>query len=150
MAEPFPQTFENHSKRPTSMLVCCCIMLAAAVMAVIGLFFVKSIVGLCLVGTATALLALTSIYALAVIRSYATKLQDRIIRTEMRLRLENILPSEQQQVIPNLTVNQLVALRFASDAELPDLVGKVVDEDIHDMRTIKQSIKDWQGDYFRV
>ena len=52
--------------------------------------------------------------------------------------------------IPEFTVEQLVSLRFASDAELPALARKVLDEKMNDRKAIKQLVKDWQGDYLRA
>jgi hypothetical protein len=52
--------------------------------------------------------------------------------------------------IPEFTVNQLVALRFASDAELPGLAGKVLAENLQDRKTIKQMIQNWQADELRA
>ena len=83
-------------------------------------------------------------------RIFALTVQDRVIRLEMRLRLAGILPAEMRSRIPEFTVGQLVALRFASDAELPALAKKVLDDKISDRKAIKQMIKDWQGDYLRA
>ena len=55
-------------------------------------------------------------------RTQALRVQDRVIRLEMRLRLQRVLPPELQTRIQDLTHRQLVPLRFASDAELPELV----------------------------
>ena len=87
---------------------------------------------------------------MGLVRLYALKLQDRIIRAEMRERLEKILPVEDHQNIPMLAMKQFIGLRFASDREMPELLRKVVDEDIQDSTAIKKMIRDWQGDYDRV
>jgi len=76
--------------------------------------------------------------------------QDRIIRLEMRLRLYRLLDAEKRDVIRKLTLPQLIALRFASDAELPALVDAVLAENITKQNDIKQRIKDWQADWVRV
>ena len=47
-------------------------------------------------------------------------------------------------------MSQLVGLRFASDEEMPALVRKVVDGNIQDRKSIKQMVRNWQGDYDRV
>jgi hypothetical protein len=83
-------------------------------------------------------------------RTFAMTVQDRVIRLEMRLRLAGILPVELRPRIPEFTIGQLCALRFASDAELPALARKVLDERMNDRKAIKQLIKDWQGDYLRA
>jgi Family of unknown function (DUF6526) len=94
---------------------------------------------------AIALLAL----ALAA-RMMANTVQDRVIRLEMRLRLGSVLPPGLRARIPEFTLAQLVALRFASDAELPELAGKVLQEKIDNRNTIKKMVQDWQADYLRA
>jgi Family of unknown function (DUF6526) len=91
-------------------------------------------------------LLLVTIYA----RTFALRVQDRVIRLEMRMRLREILPANMHARIPELTPGQLVALRFASDAELPALCTKVLDERILHGKAIKLLIRDWQGDYMRA
>jgi uncharacterized protein DUF6526 len=83
-------------------------------------------------------------------RVFALAVQDRVIRLEMRLRLAEILPAELRPRIPEFTAGQMVSLRFASDAELPALARKVLDDKLNDRKAIKQLIKDWQGDYLRA
>jgi hypothetical protein len=83
-------------------------------------------------------------------RHFALTVQDRVIRLEMRLRLAELLPGELRPRIPEFTVGQLVSLRFASDAELPALARKVLEEKINDRKAIKQFIKDWQADNLRA
>jgi Family of unknown function (DUF6526) len=91
-------------------------------------------------------LLLVTFYA----RSFALRVQDRVIRLEMRMRLRETLPANLHARISELTPGQLVALRFASDAELPALCTKVLDERIQHGKAIKQLIRDWQGDYMRA
>jgi len=83
-------------------------------------------------------------------RAMATKVQDRVIRLEMRLRLASLLPEDLRNQILSLTPQQLIALRFASDAEMPDLIRRVLANQLAGSRAIKQAITDWQADYFRV
>ena len=94
---------------------------------------------------AVALLVL-ALYA----RIFALTVQDRVIRLEMRLRMAEILPPDLRARIPEFTVAQLVSVRFASDAELPALARKVLDDKMNDRKAIKQLVKDWQGDYVRA
>lgn len=82
-------------------------------------------------------------------RLYSLTVQDRVIRLEEQLRMAKVLPESQHALIPQLTRKQLVALRFASDAELSPLVARCVAEKL-DSKQIKQAIKEWRGDYHRV
>ena len=83
-------------------------------------------------------------------RLFALAVQDRVIRLEERLRYERVLPEELRWRADELTVNQFVSLRFASDEELPVLMRKVLDEKLTDRKTIKQLIKNWKPDYLRA
>ena len=83
-------------------------------------------------------------------RTQALTVQDRVIRLEMRLRLRQILPPELQTRIQDLTHRQLVALRFASDAELPGLVREILDGKLTTGKEIKLRVKNWQGDWLRA
>ncbi len=150
MAEQPTQNFSNHVNFPTTFVIVTVVILVGVLMEVAGLFMVKDTIGLCLIGTGAAISGLGTIGGLSLARTYATKLQDRIIRTEMRIRLAGLLPDDLKSLIPDLTVKQCIALRFASDEELPDLVRKVTSENITDLKPIKQSIKNWQADWFRV
>jgi Family of unknown function (DUF6526) len=83
-------------------------------------------------------------------RMFALAVQDRVIRLEMQLRLQGLLPVDLRARIPQFTAGQLVALRFASDAELPGLAGKVLAENLQDRKTIKRLIENWQADNLRA
>ena len=83
-------------------------------------------------------------------RLFSLRVQDRVIRLEERLRCERLLPADLQPRIAELTVSQFVSMRFASDAELPTLVRKVLDEKLTQRKAIKQLIKDWRPDYLRA
>jgi hypothetical protein len=83
-------------------------------------------------------------------RMFALTVQDRVIRLEEQLRFARLLPSDLQGRIGEFTVSQCVALRFASDAELPALARKVLDEHLNDRKAIKQMVKNWRPDYLRA
>jgi Family of unknown function (DUF6526) len=83
-------------------------------------------------------------------RMFALSVQDRVIRMEERLRCERLLPQDLQPRIVEFEPGQLISLRFASDAELPTLARKVLDEKIKDRKVIKQQIKNWRPDYLRA
>ena len=83
-------------------------------------------------------------------RAMALRVQDRVIRLEMQARMRGCLPADLQARMHDLTPSQLVALRFASDKELPDLVRDVLAGKYANQKAIKLAIKDWQGDYLRA
>lgn len=91
-------------------------------------------------------LAALALYA----RLFALTVQDRVIRLEMQLRLQQVLPAELRPRISELAVGQLIALRFASDTELPGLARKVLDEKLADRKGIKKLIQNWQPDLLRA
>ena len=83
-------------------------------------------------------------------RLFALSVQDRLIRLEMRLRLEKILPADLKSRILDLDRAQLVALRFAGDDELPALVREVLEKKLTDRSEIKKRIRNWQADHLRA
>jgi hypothetical protein len=93
-------------------------------------------------------MALVALFFFA--RIFALTVQDRVIRLEMRLRLRELLPADLQPRIAEFTRGQLVAMRFASDAELPALARRVLDDGLTDKKAIKQLIRDWQADHLRA
>jgi hypothetical protein len=82
-------------------------------------------------------------------RVFVLTVQDRIIRLEMRLRLKEILPADLKSRIDELTRDQFVALRFASDAEMPDLMREVLTNNIRNRDEIKRRVRNWVPDYLR-
>jgi hypothetical protein len=96
------------------------------------------------------LLALALIAGFLSARRFALSVQDRVIRLEERLRYQRLLPADLQLRIEEFTVAQLVSLRFASDAELPALARKVLDEKMQERKAIKQLVKNWKPDYLRA
>ena len=96
-----------------------------------------------LLGISLILLALAS-------RLQSLKAQDRLIRLEERLRYKELLSAELCQKASDLPVNQIIALRFASDEELGDLVTQVIDGKLTTQKEIKMAVKNWRADYLRV
>lgn len=97
-----------------------------------------------------ALVAFGVLVAAFASRAMALKAQDRVIRLEMHLRMRELLPADLVPRIGELSAAHLVALRFAGDRELPDLVRDVLAGKLTTQKAIKQRITDWKGDYLRV
>ena len=135
------QTYANHRHRPTLWLV-------TALLASVGLVFVVMLMLLrpAIVTLAPVLLALALICTVWMVRQYALRLQNRIIRLEMHVRLARL---GRVADVDRLTVRQLVALRFASDTELPALIDRTLAEKLEPDQ-IKRAVTNWQGDYMRT
>jgi hypothetical protein len=84
------------------------------------------------------------------VRTMVVKAQDRIIRLEERLRLASLMAPEQYAKIQDLTPRQLVALRFASDEEAPDLAQRTLTGEFKSPEEIKKAVKNWRADVHRV
>ena len=96
------------------------------------------------------LLSLGLLVMLLLVRINPLKAQDRIIRLEEQLRYQRLLPADLAARASALPVGFMVALRFASDLELPELAQRAVDGAFAKPKDLKQAIKNWRGDYFRV
>ena len=100
----------------------------------------------------TLIAALTSVAILLAAlfgRMFALKVQDRVIRLEMRLRLMQVLPPDLRDRAGELTLDQLIALRFGSDAELPALTRKALSERAS-RDDLKKAVQNWQPDEVRA
>ena len=140
------QNFANHTRFvPPFHYVALPILLANLIWRVVGLFD-----GFTVEAGMNVLVAVALILVALFARLFALGAQDRVIRLEMQLRMRELLPEDLQGRINDFTPTQMVGLRFASDAELPELARKVLDESISKATPIKKMITDWRGDYFRV
>lgn len=83
-------------------------------------------------------------------RLFALTVQDRVIRLEERMRLNCLLPTDLRDRVAEFTPRQLVAMRFASDAEVPALARRVLDEKLVDLASIKRLIQNWRADHLRA
>ena len=145
MAKTTPQSYANHARLdPPFHFFLVWLCFAAVILSVILLVRhprISSILGV--------LLAIGLLVTATKARTYSLKVQDRIIRLEERLRLAMLLPEAARTRIGELTESQLIALRFASDAELPALALRAVNEGLTN-KQIKSSIQSWRPDYLRV
>jgi uncharacterized membrane protein YheB (UPF0754 family) len=96
------------------------------------------------------LMALALVIFMFNARLFALRVQDRVIRMEERQRMSKLLPDDMKVRIGEFTPAQLVALRFASDEELPVLSRKVLNDKLTDMKAIKKMVQHWRGDYLRA
>ena len=146
MEKPYAQSAENHARIIRGYHGVAFILIAINVLwmlyQAVMHFSWGGLVGL---GAAVAL-GLVYFYS----RLMALTVQDRLIRLEERLRMERLLPADLKARIPDFDIDQLVSLRFASDAELPDLARQVLDEKLTDRKAIKRLIKSWRPDFLRV
>ena len=135
------QTYETHVHRPIAWNIAFVLAVVAA-----GLLLSSAFDSLSWTAAAVALLGVAVVMTLSLLRLYVVRLQDRIIRLEMQVRLARLGRGAD---FDRLTLRQLIALRFASDAELPALIERAIAEQLGS-KQIKQAIKDWQGDYLRT
>jgi hypothetical protein len=141
-----PQTYENHAHRPVVTIVGYLFVLIALVAFALRWFEVGGrgsfAVGLlAIVGSLVSLLLIS--------RLYITRLQDRIIKLEMRVRATDVLTSDQQRALFQLSNKQIAALRFASDAELPPLIDRTSRENLTP-DAIKRAVTTWRPDFDRT
>jgi len=145
MGERVPQTYANHTKwDPLFHFFLLPVVLTHLVLSIWKLIRQP--------GVETAwltVLALAALVAVFKIRTNALSVQDRVIRLEERLRLAPLLGEPLRSRLGELTAGQLVALRFASDAEIPALVDRVLRDKMRS-KDIKKAIVTWRPDYQRV
>ena len=140
------QNFKNHRRTvPAFHLVALPIFFLNAIWAI-----VRVIRHFSAENTLSLLVAIALVIAFTYARLFALTVQDRVIRLEMRLRLREFLPDDLQDRIPEFTAGQLIALRFAGDAELPGLARKVLDEKLTNRTAIKKMVQNWQPDTLRA
>lgn len=136
------QSYQSHSKKPWPLMIVFSGTFLAMVLAVL-LPNSQQYAVLVLLGGML-------IYGFTYTRMQLLMMQDRIIRLEMRMRFEKLLPEALLQQVDVLTLPQIIALRFASDAELPELTRQVLDGKLTTPDSIKQAITNWHADDMRV
>ena len=140
------QNYENHVHRPVPTGVGFLFVLVSLVGFALRWFSIGGRYSMAL-GLAGLLAAVTTL--LLISRTYTVALQNRIIKLEMRNRTAALLTPAQQQVLWSLSKPQIIALRFASDAELPALVERAAREQMTP-EAIKRAITHWQADWDRT
>jgi len=83
-------------------------------------------------------------------RAMALRAQDRIIRLEEQLRLDRLLPTDLRGRVGELRNSQLIAIRFAPDEEVPDLIRRSLAGELKTQGDIKRAIQNWRPDHLRV
>lgn len=145
MSEKMPQSYATHRRfDPWYHIVAFTLFLAAVVLAVI------LVVRRCDLASVWALVISLGVLVLMLrVRIYSLRVQDRVIRLEETLRMKALMPEAWHVRLRELTPDQFVGLRFASDEELPGLVQVALDEQLGG-EAIKKRIRMWRGDTFRV
>jgi hypothetical protein len=145
MAEKIPQTFANHARLdPPFHLFILPVFAISLIITIVHLIMHPGMHSAWIV-----VFVLAAAIAVTKTRTYALKVQDRVIRLEERLRLAILLDKPLRGRINELSESQLVGLRFASDAELPALVERALSQKMSN-KEIKKAIVQWKPDYWRV
>lgn len=145
---PEPQNLKNHARfDPPYHFFIVMVLLANVIVTIVDAFHIWAdrpamAVWHVLVSVALLMLAFKA-------RMYPLAAQDRVIRLEEQLRFQALLPTEDLAKTDGLSVAQIVALRFVSDAELPGVVHRTLTENLSP-KQIKATIQDWRPDYTRV
>lgn len=146
MAEPRPQSYANHRMFvPGFHFLTFGLIVVLLAWAIWMLIAAPSAEAAFRVALAVAL-GLLAWYA----RTFPLKAQDRIIRLETQIRLARLLPPELAARVPELRTGQLIALRFASDEELPELARRCLDGELRRREDIKRQIRNWVPDRERL
>lgn len=96
------------------------------------------------------ILSITLILMALVARLQSLQVQDRLIRLEERLRYRELLSPAVAAAASTLPISQIIALRFASDEELPSLTERVLNKELNTNKEIKLAVKNWRPDHLRV
>jgi hypothetical protein len=138
------QSYESHAHHPVPTYIASAFWLGAAIAFVGSVFFGWNAQTL-----AFGLLLASELMMISVGRLYTTKLQDRIIMLEMKVRCAEVLPAGDDARLAELSPKQIVALRFASDAELGALLDRAVRERLSPV-DIKKAVREWRTDPHRT
>lgn len=141
-----PQSYKSHTYQPVATGVGYLFVIVAAVAFALRWFGIGGRVSFA-IGLLATLAAVVTL--LVISRTYTTRLQDRIIKLEMRVRTSTLFSPAQQRMLMQLNNKQIAALRFASDAELSALLERAVRERLKP-DDIKRAIQTWVPDHDRT
>ncbi len=145
MSKSVRQDFKNHGRfDPPYHFFLTFISLATIVISI-----VYAVHHLCFYSIWLIVLSFAAFIALFKMRLYPLKVQDRVIRLEERLRLQALAPAEWHSQIYRLSEDQLIGLRFAADDEVVELAKQALEHNLN-RKQIKERIKDWRPDFWRV
>ncbi len=145
MSKSEPQNFKSHARfDPLYHFFLTLIFLANLVVSI-----VYAVHHFCFYSVWLVVLSLAAFVALFRLRTYPLKVQDRVIRLEERLRLQALAPPEWHTQIYRLTEDQLIGLRFAAADEVVELAKQALEHNWN-RKQIKERIKDWRADNWRV
>ena len=139
------QSFENHAKVVPSYHYFTFGLIAVN----LAWTLYRSVVDFSVDRLMTFVVAVALLMVFVFARVFALRVQDRVIRLEMHRRLGALAPDLAPR-LSEFSVHQLCSLRFASDAELPELARKVLAEKLHDRKAIKRMIRQWEADHLRA
>jgi hypothetical protein len=140
------QTYETHRHNPL-LTGLGSLMVVIAIIAFALRWF--DIGGRAAMATGLGALVLANMVLITISRAYTVRLQDRIIKLEMRVRCASLLSPAQQALLARLSKPQVIALLFASDAELPALLERA-DREHLSADEIKRAVKVWVPDLDRT
>jgi hypothetical protein len=138
------QSYASHAHHPVPTYIASALWLGAA-----AAFAGSGFLGWNTQGLAFGLLLAAVFVNISIARVYTTKLQDRIIMLEMKVRCAEVLPAGEDARLAQLSPKQIVALRFASDPELGALLDRAVREQLSPA-DIKKAVRQWRPDPHRT
>ena len=145
MSKSEPQNLKSHGRLdPPYHFVLLVVLLANLIVSIVHVVRHP-----CFYSAWYVVMSVAAILALLKMRMYPVKVQDRVIRLEERLRLQALAPAEWHSQIYSLTEDQLIAQRFAADDEVVELAKQALEHNLN-RKQIKERIKDWRADYWRV
>ncbi len=146
MSKSVPQNLKNHVRiDPVFHMVLFLILVANLVVSIV--FLVHHLH--CFYAAWLVVLSVAVFIAVFKLRMYPLKVQDRVIRLEERLRLQALAPAEWHTQIYRLSEDQLIGLRFAADDEVVELAKQALEHNLN-RKQIKERIRSWRADYWRV